>query len=236
MSLREPGLYLLGDQVVDTRTFTSHLLTTPEGVQRRRERPPLALSPDQQSVAWVGTTTEDDGRETYVVGVSDLPAGVAYSLPIARAHMRYAAAHDIDTSWLAHYFEWSTPPDGAGREQLTPRANVTPRPHKGALTLGRPGDFQMYLIGPGGEPLRTRVMQVLVSELGGTRLADDPGGYTQSVELDGERYGVVITEYAGGVTISTYKGDPVKFAQMARRLDEVLATGRLDDVFTSALP
>ena len=108
-TLKQPGLFLLNDHVVDTRsltfrTFTRTLEPYPASM------PPLVVSPDERSFAWFA---HDGSEDKPVLGVTSIAASRSYTVPIDRGRMRFNEYHKLDPAWVAHHFEWRRGPDGA---------------------------------------------------------------------------------------------------------------------------
>ena len=148
VSFAQPGLFQLDSAVVDTRDLTVASFSFPSESRPNMGVPPLDLSPDERSFAWLVQGPEDDPR----LGVTNWRTGATYVLPIDRARMRYNTASALDPTWVRHHFLWTRGPDGA--DLLAERPAFAPLPYHGDLTLNKPGESQAYALRPGGEPLR----------------------------------------------------------------------------------
>ena len=211
--------------MVDTRTLTVTQVAHLEERAPGPELPPVALSPDEQSFAWL---REEDGGGLQLV-ISAWARNETYALSIDRTRMRYADRRGIGPDWVDHHFAWQR--DGDGADRLVARDTYAPLPYRGALTLGAAHEHQMYLIGPGAERLRAQVVALLVESLGGKRLPDASDAYTQQVRLGEDTLGVSVVESLEGVVVSTSSGDPVRFQALGQRLDALWASRQFDDVF-----
>ena len=65
-------------------------------------------------------------------------------------------------------------------------------PYRGDLEPGKPGEYQGYTLRPGGEPLRNAIVELLVRDLGGERLAEDPGAFQRQVKVNGRTISVSV--------------------------------------------
>ncbi len=190
----------------------------------------MALSPDERSMAWY---TPGDTATPPAIAVMRLDTGATTTLPLDRARMRYRAPQlDLDAAWLDHHYTWSRGEDGADR--LVVRKTFTPLPHRGALTLGRAGEFQSYQLEPGGSPLQQAVRDLLVREIGALARPDEYG--TPLVALDGAEYRVQLDRSAATVSVFTYKGSPESMARIGASIDRALASGRFDAMFVAEAP
>ena len=206
-TLKQPGLFLLNDHVVDTRsltfrTFTRTLEPYPASM------PPLVVSPDERSFAWFA---HDGSEDKPVLGVTSIAASRSYTVPIDRGRMRFNEYHKLDPAWVAHHFEWRRGPDGA--DVLAARETFGPLPYRGDLTLGKPGEFMSYTVRPGGEKLRSAIVGLLLSEMKGERLPDRLDGYEQRVRVDGKLLLITIIEtsnYCRDCQTRKYKTAPSK--------------------------
>jgi hypothetical protein len=238
-TLAVPGLYQLGETILDTRSMTAARFTFPNEPRLLSDVAPLSLSPDEKSFAWFGLAGTDD---TPVLGVTNFRDGVTYTLPIRRDVMRYNSSHRLDPEWVDHHFEWvKGTADGTADshvDRLRERPSFVPLPYSGELTLGKSGDYQSYTLQPGGERLRAAVMEALVSNLGGERLADESNGFRQRVRLDGRILDVAVIDTGAYVAVSmdAGAGDPDFMRVVGGKLDEVFATGRYDSAFEAHPP
>lgn len=225
-----PGLYQVGQAIVDTRRLSASAFELPPEVPLASGRPPLGLSPDERSIAWLGET-----EAGLVIGVVEWAANRRYMLSMDRSRMRYAKPEDVDPAWVAHHFEWKR--DAAGVDQLVERAGFVPLPYRGTLTLGAKGAYQLYWLEPGGEPLGAAIVGAMVSELGGERLPDELDGYRQRVRVGDHVFAVTNGTSPGyvSVTMDQKTGDPDAMRSVAARLDALIATGKYDALFVEPL-
>ena len=220
-----PGLYRVGDAVLDTRTLTAHPLQLP--TEPWPANPPglIDLSPDGRSVVWYA----DAGEEQHpMLGVTDVIDNRSYTLPIDRNRMRYGDARYLDPSWVAHHFHWAHGADGV--DTLVGRSDFAPLAYRGDIALQPAGGYQAWQLYPGSTDLRDSLVALLTTELGGTRLPDESAGFTQIVRLDGHRVEAVVIESPSyvAVTMSDSASDPLFMTQLGARLNSALATGRYD--------
>ena len=224
-TLAEPGLYRLDAWIVDTRDLTtvpSHQTNEPSPLS---SVPPLALSPDARSFAWLGL---DGSEDKPMLGVTDFRDATNYALPIRREVMRYNTFESLDPAWVAHHFEWQRE---NGHDVLRERAEFEPLAYHGDLQVGKPGEYQSYTLRPGGEPLREALLKVLLEKLGAERLPDTPGGYLRQVRLEGHELRLQVIDMSHYVSLSMDSGDPGFMTRLARQLDAEFATGQYDAAF-----
>ena len=133
--------------------------------------PPLALSPDERTVVWF---SPGNGYDTPpAIATRRLDTGGTATFPLDRTRMRYRAPElDMTPEWFAHHFEWLRDADGI--DVLHARADAVPLPYRGALSEAKPGEYQIYLLSPGGRPLRDAIYDILVKELHGTPREEEP--------------------------------------------------------------
>jgi hypothetical protein len=224
-----PGLYQVGHAIVDTRDLSASTFDQPPEVPSGR--PPLAVSPDERSIAWLGET-----ETGLVIAIAEWRANRRHTLPIDRARMRYGKPEQIDPAWLEHHFAWRR--DAGGVDRLAEREGFVPLPHRGTLTLGAKGQYQLYWLEPGGEPLRDAIVDAMVSALGGERLPDELDGYRRRVRLGGRVFVVTAGSSPGYVAVSMDQGggDPDAMRLLAGRLDALVATGKFDAMFVDPGP
>ena len=229
LSFAQPGLFQLDAAVVDTRDLTATSFLFPNESRPNMGVPPLDLSPDERSFAWLVQGPDEDPR----LGVTNWRAGATYVLPIDRARMRYNTASALDPTWVRHHFLWTPGPDGA--DLLAERPDFAPLPYHGDLTLNKPGEFQAYTLRPAGEPLRAAVIDLMVRDLGGEHLPDEANGYQQRVRLNGKVLNLSVIGSPPYVYISmdAPEGDPQVMSAIAAKLDAALASGRYDALFVA---
>ena len=234
VTFRTPGLYIVGAALLDTRTLvlTSH--GWPSDLARQQDLPPLALSPDERTVVWFSPGNGYDSPP--VIATRRLDTGGTSTYPLDRSRMRYRTPQlDMTPAWFAHHFEWVRDADGV--DVLHERPGMIPLPYRGALSDGKPGDYQYYQLSPGGQPLRDAVYDILVKELHGTPREEAPSTVdSPRVEIDGVVYSVTFSRGGDEVNVTTYKTQPEAMARVAARLDAIAASGRLDALFTPDPP
>lgn len=225
-TFREPGLYLLGPALLDTRALTISAQGWPSEPIHQVDLPPMGLSPDQRTMAWF--SPGDGYEEPPTVATRRLDTGETSTLAIDRTRMRYrSAALDMTPAWLDHHFAWMRDADGVDRLEV--RASFTPLPHRGALSESKPGDYQSYVIAPGSAALQAAVVDILLKELGATRIDDEYATVnTPRVDLGGMPISVQYVEGGSLVSVHSYKSQPETMARIAAHVDRILASGRLD--------
>jgi hypothetical protein len=227
-----PGLYQLGPAILDTRTLALTTFAPADEPSPVASLPPLGLSPDERSFAWF---SHDSYRKTSAIGVTDWTTSRTYTLPVNRARMRFVDYMLLSPAWLDHHFVWKRGPDG--HDVLIERDDFVPLPHTGKVTLGKPGESQLYWLEPAGTKLKHALVDVLVKEFGGERLEAGDSDYELRVRLDGRVIGVSGSDSGFvAVSMSQEHGDPDAMRALARRLDEQLATGAFDALFVSEEP
>ena len=228
-SFARPGLYQLDAAIVDTRDLTTTQFLFPETVRPDTSVPPLDLSPDEQSFAWLVQGAEEDPR----LGVTNWRTNESYVVPIDRARMRFNSATALDPGWVRHHFQWTRGAKGA--DVLGERPDFVVLPYRGDLSLGKPGDYQGYTLRPGGDALRAAVVDLLVRDAGGERLPDEPDGFQRRVKVNGRTLNVSVFGSPSYVTVSmdAPEGDPQSMSAIAAKLDAALASGKYDALFVA---
>lgn len=229
-----PGLYQLGNGVLDTRTLEHAETTYSDDPHPINGLPPATVSPDGLSYVWF--TYLDGDENNAVLGVTDWKANQHYSLPIDRSRMRYNDYHKIGPAWVDHHFTWVRGPNG--HDRLAERKSFTPFPYRGDLTVGKPGESQEYTLRPCGEPMRKALVDLLVTTMGATRLPPEPNNdFYVVLGLDGKKLKLAVVN--GGVSwvsvgMDQGDGDPAVMTRVAERIDQTLASGKLDHLFGTA--
>ena len=120
---------------------------------------------------------------------------------------------------------------------LTERTSLVPLPYRGELQLGKPGEYQSYLLEPAGHALRDAIVELLVTDLHGERLPDDAGHVQLRVRVRGKTFSVMSLESPNYVSVSmdSAESDPTDMTSVGARIDAALATGRYDALFAEAL-
>jgi hypothetical protein len=218
-----PGLYLVSDAILDSRTLTFKALVMDDDSRGMGDHPPVSLSPDERSFAFAA----DGSDRGAMIGVHDWKSDTTYTFPIDAARMRFRDRDDIDPQWVAHHFAWSR--DG-GVDRLKTRDPFTPLPYRGTFVPGRVGAVTQYSLSPGGQALRLAMVDVLIAKLGAQRQPDELDGYYIVLTIDGKTIKATV---GGGVSFSMLQGegDPALMTRLASTLDAALATGKYDALF-----
>lgn len=226
-----PGLYQLGNGVVDTRTFETAATTYPSDPSPVNGPPPITLSPDGKSYVWYGFQSGSEADA--VLGVTDWKTDTSYAVPIDRDRMRYDDYHAIGPDWVAHHFTWVRGPNG--HDRLVARDRFTPLPYRGRLQLAAAGAAQSYTLRPAGEPMRAALLELLAKEMGATPLPNDPNNdFYRFLSIGGKPVKLaVVSGDVSWVTIDMDQGpgDPELMTRIAAVIDAALATGRYDKLF-----
>jgi hypothetical protein len=119
--LAQPGRYLVGDVVLDTRTLAVSRVPSEGSVEVSPWLPPLVVSPDGRSIVQFADrppgAVEPTGPPT--LHVADVVGGRAYVLPIDTARTPFADVGELTPAWVARHFAWAR--DAAGVDRLVPR-------------------------------------------------------------------------------------------------------------------
>jgi hypothetical protein len=228
VSYEDPGLYRLGNAVVDTRQPSVHHFSSDSTFSENLSVPPFGLSPDERSFVTFGSA---NGLPALVLLVTDFVDDRTYTLPIDPARMRYTKFEAIDPAWLDHHFEWRRGRDGVDR--LTERPHFVPLPYRGELTDEGNGN-RTYRLDKATEGLRGALLGFLVSEFKGVRQAADSGAYEIPVTIGGRIVNVAFSSGSAYVSVSMAREsaqDSTLVATIAERFDAALATGRYDNLF-----
>ena len=119
---------------------------------------------------------------------------------------------------------------------LVERSNFVPLPYRGDPALGKPGAYQSYTLQPGGEALRGAVVDILVGDLGGERLPEDPSDFRRRVRVRGKTVSVAVLGSASyvHVTFDSSDSDPQVMSAIAATVDTALASGKYDPLFVQS--
>jgi len=228
IAFAQPGLYSVGNSILDTRTLAVHTYTYPEGFSIVPDVPPLGVSPDERSFVRFGH--HDDHGDSTWLAVADFVSNHNYLLPIDESRMRYPTLDALDPAWLMHHFAWEKGSNGSG-DSLVQRKGFVPIPYHGALTLGK--DYSAYRLEPAKQGLREALLDFLVSEFKGERVSVESYAYEYPVKIDGQTINVAYGESSHYVTVSVPTGttDTKLLETVAKRIDAELATGKLDTLF-----
>ncbi len=227
-----PGLFRVGDAVLDTQALTATKFTPFTEPNAVTDVPPLTVSPDKRSFVWFAQQGE---HADPILVVTDWKSSRSYVLPIDRTRLRFASRKALDPAWVAHHFEWRPGVDGV--MTLAERQSFVPLPYSGELQLGKPGEYQSYLLEPAGTAMRDVIAGLLVSELHGEPLPDDAGHVQRRVRVGGKTISVMSIESPNYVSVSMdpAEGDPAQMTAIGGRIDAALATGRYDGLFAQAM-
>ncbi|BCS33794.2 hypothetical protein TBR22_A30220 [Luteitalea sp. TBR-22] len=229
-TFRDPGVYVVGPMLLDTRTPALSPHGWPSEPMHEQDRPPLALSPDARTMAWFAPGNGYDTEPA--IATLRLDTGATTVTPIDRTRMRYRTPElDITPAWFAHHFHWVR--SEAGADVLDARPDAPLLPYRGALSEARDGGYQTYLLSPGGRPLRDAVVDILLTELGGVRRDPDASAAdTPRIEVEGVVYEVSYSPGGDEVRLVTYATRAAAMARVAAHLDAIATSGRLDALFT----
>jgi hypothetical protein len=224
----EPGRYWMGSALLDTKALAVRPFTSDPKVTPIPAVPPIGLSPDGRSL--VRFTFAEGHDSDPVVAVRDIVAESTAILPVDPLRMRFSKLEDIDPAWLAHHFVWRRGADGIDR--LTERPGFVPLPYHGTLTIEGP-DYRTYRIESAGRALREALVEFLVTELGGERMAADSTDYEIPVRVRGQLLQVAASSQFDYVAVSPERGveDLSLLREIAERFDRALATGKYDPLF-----
>ena len=219
----------LNAAVIDTRVLAATGFAFPTDSTPHSDVPPLGLSPDERSFVWLVQGSDDEPR----LGVTDWRSSRSYLLPIDRARMRYNTESSLDPDWVRHHFEWQR--GGDGIDVLAQRSSFAPLPYRGDFELGKAGAYQSYTLRPGGDSLRTAIVDLLVRDLGGERLPGETGEFRQRVRVNGKVIGVSVIGSPSYVQVSMDgdDSDPSVMSAIGAKLDAALASGRYDALFVA---
>jgi hypothetical protein len=229
ISYQSPGLYRIGNAVVDTRRLAVRHFTPDSTVYGIPAVPPLGLSPDERS--FVTYVSANGSEPPPLLLVTDFVADRTYTLPIDPARMRYAKLESLDPAWLDHHFEWQRSHEGVDR--LVERRHFVPLSYHGELSVESDG-YCTYRLEKGSEALRGALVDFLVGEFNAVRQPADSGAYDVPVTIAGHTVNVAFSSDFGYVAVSMPRGgtqDTALVTSIGQRFDAVLATGRYDSLF-----
>ena len=224
----QPGLYLIGNAVVDTRRLAVHHFTPDSSASGIPSIPPISVSPDEKS--FVAFANAGYPSEAHVLVVTNFVDNRTYILPVDEAKMRYPDFDALDPAWIAHHFEWKRDADGTDR--LVERAHFTPLPHFGVLSVESGGE-PAYRIEKGSDSLRTALVAFLVARFKALPQPADSDAYEFPVAI-GERIVTVAHSPGFGYVLVSMKDrgvDTTLVLEIARQFNEALATGKYDSMF-----
>jgi hypothetical protein len=235
-----PGVYLLAEAVLDTRTLAVTAMDRETASALTPWFAPIGMSPDGQR--FVRATSDNDTMQLMEIA---LPTFEMRALPLAHVVLPTGDWDDADGAWFAHHFEWRA--NAAGVQQAQPRANVTPLVRRGVLKREPTGDS--YDVRRVQRALRTEVLMHLVQTLGAELVTDDGNpaddraaprsddGVPFSRRLRLRNAEVQVSWISDGERLSVwvYPGvDTTLVPMIAERLDAQLATRAWDAFFVPA--
>lgn len=215
---------LLGDwTLLDTRTLTARSMAQPEGIWMQPFASPLLLSPDERSFVRLGSVSDNEP----VLAVLDFEEGSCATLPIDRRTMRYDDWSEIDAAWVLHHFEWAR--DAAGRDRLQQRTDWKPLPFRGKLTVEDDG-YREYRLPTSRRALYDELVDFIVRAFEAT--PDSAAADTEARELIVGGKTVNVSFYSQQPSVWMSRGENSRLvAEIARRFDQKLATGKYDSQF-----
>jgi hypothetical protein len=224
LAFATPGLYNVGGSVLDTRRLAVYTLEYPESFSIYPSTPPLGIAPDERSFVRIGSTYNGESRTT--LAVADFVGKKSYLVPIDEARMRFANPDALDPAWLMHHFTWEKGGDGV--DSLVERRGFVPIPYHTRYVAG-----SGYWVELGREPLRDAIIDLLVAEFKGERVAVESYAYEYPVKIGSQTINVAYNDTGHYVSISLPYGakDTALLDAIAKRVDAVLATGKYDGMF-----
>ena len=229
VTFAHPGLYLFAGSLFDSRSLRSARFASDTILTPIPSVPPLGVSPDQRSFARFGY--RNGSSDSLIVCVTDFVADRSYSLAVDPKRMRYPTLEALDPAWLLHHFTWQRGADGVDR--LVERPHFVPLPWRGELSSDSVGP-PSYRIEKAGDSLRRALVGWMVSAYRAEPEPADSGAYERKVRIGGETVTVAASGDFGYVMVSRPPGviDSGLVADIARRFNRELATGRYDSLFT----
>ncbi|MEO8200133.1 MAG: hypothetical protein ABI679_06410 [Gemmatimonadota bacterium] len=190
-------------------------------------KPPITMSPDKRSFVRFGYGESPANVPVLIVFV--FADSTSYTVPIERGVARFNQWEDIDLAWLDHYYEWQS--DSTGHARLLPRANVTPLPYQGRLTVESDG-YREYNVLPVKPEMKDSLVAFLIREYKAER--QPPPQYDGgAVELRiGEQVvNVMITNDTHAGIWMDRGSDSKLVEEIGKRFDEELKGGTYDHLF-----
>lgn len=228
-AMATPGLYVFADAILDTRSMMLRTvrLVGPSNESPNVNVPPLGVSPDEKSVAWYTSGSDDESA----IGVTDTVSGQHALLPIDRPRMRYANLDQLDPAWLLHHFVWERGSDGTDR--LVVREDFVPLPYRGEYS--NENDYPHYQLEPAGRALRVALEEWLVSALKAEALpGNGPDEFSHGYLVNGIEVSVMASEDSDYVSIAMPTGATDTtglIASIGKRFDEELKGFKYDALF-----
>ena len=220
-----PGLFVVRDNILDTRDLSWRRVPFPEGWSSWQP-PPFGLSPDERSL--VGFLHQAQTQKP-MLAVTNWTTGHSYSLQIDRERMRFVGFETLDPLWLAHHFRWRRTSEGV--DVLEERPDFVPLPYRTYLTLGMPGQYQDYWLFPAGAALREQIVRILVEELQGQHVGEDRHSGGTRVRVNGKVVTVANHSDLVSVFMPVGAGDPELMKRVAAHLETTMASGKYNALF-----
>lgn len=232
VSQSQPGLYRIGNTVVDTRRLTLHHFHPDTGHYDVPSVPPLGLSPDERSfVTWVSA---NEVSPPPMLRVIDFVGDTSYTLPVDPTRMRWAKFESLDPAWLLHHFEWQRQ---GGVDRLVERPHFVPLPYRGEFSAST--GYQSYRWEKGSAALRGVLLEFLAREFHATQGEADAADYEIPVTIGSDTLKVGFSTDFGYVMVSSdgpHPGDSTLVERIGTGFDAVLARGTYDSLFTTGNP
>lgn len=237
---------LLGENaVLDVQTLTAYPIDTQPIVgnyQNQFLQAGLLFSPDQRSFVTLATSDTNEytpsglPRTVAKLIVFDFVADSAYMLPITRPQMRYSYPERIDAAWIEHHFTWQQ--NEQGIEQLVERANFSPIPYHGEFVLDKVMMNTSYTLAPVKPELFETLIQFLEENYQAVQSGDlesDDTSKSLQLTLGEQQLSLYFTTYnlpAGELSLQVAEDqDNQLLKAIGQRFDEVLASGKYDELF-----
>ncbi|MGV3710517.1 MAG: hypothetical protein ACO1Q7_16930 [Gemmatimonas sp.] len=225
------NLLLLDNVVLNARTLAVHRYDVKSDSYVVPSVLPLAVAPDEGSFVRFHNNSDDNGG---LLAVVDFARNRVYELPIDIDRMRWAEIDDLTPAWTMHHFEWKRGPDG--HDELVPRKDFVPLPYHGMYSTETSDSTEAaYHIPVGGQKVRMALIEWMEKELGAKRETVEADAYQYPVTVNGVRLLVGTTgrprDYVR-VSFDTGQTDAALIARIGKEFNAVLATGRLDSLFS----
>ena len=137
---------------------------------------------------------------------------------------------DADQAYFDNYFAWE--PQRGGGFQVVLRAGAITLAHRG--TLKERLDYREYRVAGARDSLREALIAELVKAFGAERLPTKADGTAQQIRINGQLFNLSQSEDGEVVMWMENHENTLPMVKLARHLDAVLATRRLDAHFKPA--
>ncbi len=228
VSHSQPGLYRIGNTVVDTRRLMLHHFHPDTGYYDVPSVPPLGLSPDERSfVTWASA---NEVSPPPMLRVIDFVGDTSYTLPVDPTRMRWATFESLDPAWLLHHFTWQRQ---GGVDRLVERPHFVPLPYRGEFSAN--SSYQSYRWEKGTAALRGVLLEFLDREFHAVAGPADAADYEIPVTIGSDTLKVGFSTDFGYVMVSSdgpHPADSTLVQRIGTGFDAVLAGGRYDSLFT----